>query len=99
MTRAASVRYAWYVLVVLTVAYTVSFIDRQILALMIGPIRKDFAISDTQVSLLIGLAFALFYTLLGMPIGRLADNYSRRTIIAAGIFIWCAMTAVCGVTQ
>jgi MFS family permease len=94
-----SVLYSWYVLVVLTVAYTVSFIDRQILALMIGPIRQDFGISDTQVSLLIGLAFALFYTFLGIPIGRLADRYSRRAIIGGGIFIWCLMTAACGVAQ
>jgi MFS family permease len=87
------------VLIVLTLAYTVSFVDRQILSLMIGPIRKDFGISDTQVSLLIGLAFALFYTLLGIPIGRLADRYSRRVTIAAGISIWCVMTAACGITR
>jgi MFS family permease len=91
--------YCWYVVVVLTVAYTVSFIDRQILSLMIGPIRKDFGISDTQVSLLIGLAFALFYTFLGIPIGRLADRHSRRLIIASGIFVWCLMTAACGIAH
>src|ERR1700744_5385398 len=91
--------YCWYVVVLLTVTYTVSFIDRQILALMIGPIRKDFGISDTQVSLLIGLAFALFYTFLGIPIARLAERHSRRGIIAAGILIWCLMTAACGVAH
>jgi MFS family permease len=91
--------YSWYVVVILTVTYTVSFIDRQILSLMIGPIRKDFGISDTQVSLLIGLAFALFYTFLGIPIARLADRYSRRAVIAAGILIWCVMTAACGLTH
>jgi len=69
------------------------------MALMIGPIRTDLAISDTQVSLLIGLVFALFYTLLGLPIARLADRYSRRTIIAVGITIWCVMTAACGLSQ
>ena len=94
-----STSYCWYVLVVLTVAYTISFIDRQILALMIGPIRKDLGISDTEVSLLIGLAFALFYTLLGIPIGRLADRFSRRAIIATGIFFWCTMTAACGMAH
>jgi MFS family permease len=93
------VAYRWYVVVVLTLIYTVSFIDRQILALMIGPIRKDLAISDTQVSLLIGLAFALFYTFLGIPIGRLADTYSRRALIAVGIVIWCIATAACGVAH
>jgi len=91
--------HGWYVVSVLTLTYTVSFIDRQVMALMIEPIRNDLAISDTQVSLLIGLAFAVFYTLLGVPIARLADRYSRRGIIAAGITIWCLMTAACGITR
>lgn len=94
-----STTYGWYVVVLLTLIYTVSFIDRQILALMIGPIRRDFGISDTQVSLLIGLAFALFYTFLGIPIARLADRHSRRAIIAAGVLVWCLMTAACGVSH
>ena len=91
--------YAWYVVAILTLTYTVSFIDRQIMALMIEPIRRDLQISDTQVSLLIGLAFAVFYTLLGVPIARLADRYSRRTIIGVGITIWCLMTALCGAAR
>lgn len=91
--------YSWYVVSVLTLTYTVSFIDRQIMALMIEPIRHDLNISDTQVSLLIGLAFAVFYTLLGVPIARLADRYSRRGIIAAGIAVWCLMTATCGLAR
>lgn len=91
--------YSWYVVSVLTLTYTVSFIDRQIMALMIEPIRHDLNISDTQVSLLIGLAFAVFYTLLGVPIARLADRYSRRGIIAAGIAVWCVMTATCGLAR
>jgi len=89
----------WYVVGVLTLTYTVSFIDRQIMALMIEPIRRDLGISDTQVSLLIGLAFAAFYTLLGVPIARLADRYSRRAIIATGIAVWCVMTAACGLAR
>lgn len=91
--------YAWYVVAILTLTYTVSFIDRQIMALMIEPIRRDLQISDTQVSLLIGLAFAVFYTLLGVPIARLADRYSRRLIIGVGITIWCIMTALCGAAR
>lgn len=94
-----STAYGWYVVVILTLAYTVSFIDRQIMALMVEPIRRDLAISDTQMSLLIGLAFAIFYTLLGIPIARLADRYSRRGIIASGIVIWCTMTAFCGLSK
>jgi MFS family permease len=91
--------YGWYAVGILTLTYTVSFIDRQIMALMIEPIRRDLGINDTQVSLLIGLAFAVFYTLLGVPIARLADRYSRRAIIAAGIAVWCAMTSACGLAR
>lgn len=91
--------YSWYVVVVLTLAYTVSFIDRQIMALMVEPIRRDLGISDTQMSLLLGLAFAIFYTLLGIPLARLADRYSRRMIITWGIAIWCVMTAGCGLAR
>lgn len=91
--------YSWYVVVILTLAYTVSFIDRQIMALMVEPIRRDLGISDTQMSLLLGLAFAIFYTLLGLPIARLADRYSRRMIITTGITIWCFMTAACGLAR
>lgn len=84
-TPEARERYGWYVVGVLMLAYVCSFIDRQILALMVGPIRRDLAISDTQMSLLMGLSFALFYSFLGLPIGRLADRGNRRNIIAAGI--------------
>lgn len=91
--------YAWYVVVVLTVAYVFSFLDRQILALLVDPIRADMQISDTQMSLMMGLAFGIFYTLLGIPIGRMADRYSRRGIIAAGITLWCLMTAACGLAK
>jgi len=91
--------YAWYVVVVLTLGYVVSFLDRQILAMLVEPIKHDMQLSDTQMGLLGGLAFAIFYTVLGIPIGRMADRYSRRTIIAAGISIWCAMTAACGLAR
>src|SRR5437868_542153 len=83
-----SAGYAWYVVAVLTLAYMVSFIDRQILSLLVRPIRADLGISDTEISLLMGLTFAVFYTLFGIPLGRLADTRSRRTIIAAGIGFW-----------
>ncbi|QOJ32176.1 MAG: MFS transporter [Gammaproteobacteria bacterium] len=91
--------YAWYVVVVLTFGYVVSFLDRQIFALLIQPIREDLGLSDTQVSLVGGLAFALFYTLLGIPIGRLADRRSRRGLIAIGVTLWCLMTAACGLAR
>jgi len=91
--------YAWYVVVVLTLGYIVSFLDRQIFALLVQPIRQDLGLSDTQVSLIGGLAFALFYTVLGIPIGRLADRRSRRGSIATGVTIWCCMTAACGLAR
>ena len=91
--------YAWYVVGVLTLAYTVSFIDRQILNLLVQPIRQDLGISDTQIGLLQGIAFAIFYSVLGVPIARLADRSNRRNIIAAGIFLWCLMTAACGLAR
>jgi MFS family permease len=88
-------RYAWYVVVVLMACYTLSFIDRQILSLLVAPMKADLGISDTRVGLLQGFAFALFYTLLGLPMGWLADRHSRRNIIAIGIVTWSAMTALC----
>ena len=92
-------RYAWYVTGVLTLAYVSSFVDRQILSLLVVPIRRDLGISDTQVSLLLGLSFAILYTVLGLPIGRLADARSRRGIMAWGIAVWSVMTALCGVAR
>ncbi len=92
----AAPAYAWYVVLLCSLAYVFSFIDRQILALMIEPIRKDLAISDTQFSLLHGLAFSLFYATMGIPIARLADSRSRPAIIAAGIFLWSLATAATG---
>jgi MFS family permease len=87
---------AWWAVIVLFVAYTVSFVDRTILSLLVGPIRHDLHLSDTGVSLLQGLAFAIFYTTMGIPIAYWADRGSRRMISAAGIFIWSLMTAACG---
>ncbi|MDX2301881.1 MAG: MFS transporter [Microscillaceae bacterium] len=89
--------YAWFVVAILMLAYISSFIDRQILSLLVRPIRRDFEISDTQMSLLMGLSFAVFYTILGIPIGRLADHKSRKWIISVGILVWSMMTVLCGV--
>ena len=91
--------YRWYVLALLATAYAFSFIDRMILSLIVEPIRTDLQISDTQVSLLMGLAFAIFYTVMGIPLARYADRGSRRRLIAAGMTVWCLMTAVCGLAR
>ncbi len=92
-------RYAWYVVAVLTFVYVFSFIDRQILNLLVRPIRRDLGISDTQMSLLMGIGFAVFYTICGIPLGWLVDRKSRRSIIAIGFVFWSMMTAGCGLAQ
>lgn len=92
-----SKRYLWYVVLMLTLASTLSIIDRQILNVMIGPVKRDLGgISDTQVSLIMGFAFSLFYSFLALPAGWLADRFNRRNLMAAGVVGWSLMTALCG---
>jgi MFS family permease len=97
--RPASPTYAWYVVAVLLLAYTLSFIDRMILSLLVGPIKADLGISDTQMSLLMGFAFAIFYSALGVPLGWLADRRARRGLIVAGVAAWSLMTAACALAR
>jgi MFS family permease len=91
--------HAWYAMVILTLANVSSFVDRQILAMLVGPIKRDLGLTDTGISLLMGIGFALFYTILGFPVARLADRRSRRAIIAAGVAIWSLMTAASGAAR
>lgn len=91
--------YAWFVLAMMMLAYMVSFIDRQLLTLLVDPIRASLQISDFQLSLLHGFAFAMFYTVMGVPIGRLVDRQRRMTVIAIGIAVWSIMTALCGAAK
>lgn len=91
--------YARYVLALLFVAYVLNFVDRQILAILLQPIKEELQVSDTAMGLLTGIAFALFYTCAGIPIARLADRRSRRTIIAVGLTVWSAMTAASGMVR
>jgi MFS family permease len=90
---------AWWAVSLLLVLYVLSFVDRQVISLMVDPIRKDLGIGDVGASLLTGFAFAAFYTLFGIPIARLADSKSRRAIIAAGVAVWSATTAACGLAR
>lgn len=89
----------WYLVFVLMVVYVISFVDRQILALLVKPIRAALEISDGQMGLLMGFAFALFYTFFGIPLGFVADRYSRRLLIAVGLVLWSIMTAGCGLAN
>ncbi|MGD9159735.1 MAG: MFS transporter [Desulfobacteraceae bacterium] len=88
--------YAWYVVFVLFFTYTLAFVDRGIITFLVDPIRNDFGISDFQFSLLSTLSFSIFYTILGIPLGRLADSRSRRGQLAIGIALWSVMTILCG---
>jgi MFS family permease len=91
--------YEWYVVVICMLAYVFSFVDRQVLALMIEPIKKDLHLTDTQFSLVHGFAFSLFYAVMGMPLAYLADRFARPRIIATGIALWSLATAACGLSQ
>ncbi|WP_129782482.1 spinster family MFS transporter [Peristeroidobacter soli] len=89
----------WWTVFVLLLAYTSSFVDRQIMSLLVEPIRAHFSITDTQFSLLHGLAFVTLYTVFGIPFGRLVDTYSRTNIASAGVAVWSTMTALCALAS
>lgn len=91
--------YTRYVLGLLFVAYVFNFIDRQILAILLQPIKEELGASDTAMGLLTGAAFAVFYTFAGIPIARLADRSVRRSIIAAGLTVWSLLTAASGLVR
>ncbi len=92
-------RYRYTVLAMLVLVYTFNFIDRQIVGILAVPIKADLGLSDTQLGLMGGLAFALFYTLLGIPIAVLADRRNRSVIVTVALVLWSAMTAACGLAQ
>lgn len=96
---AAKAGYKWYVLGVLTAVYTSSHVDRQIMGILLEPIKQELNASDTQMGFLIGLTFAIFYATLGMPIAMLADRKNRRNIIVIATSVWSLMTALCGAAQ
>ncbi len=95
--RASSSREANYALGVLVVIYMLNYADRGIFSLLLDSIKKDFRVSDTVMGLVGGLGFALFYSILALPIARWADRYSRRVILTAGLAVWSVMTCLSGV--
>src|ERR1035441_512693 len=96
MSPAATRPYSWYVLTLLLAAYTFNWMDRYVLVILIEPIKQELHLSDTVLGLITGFAFAAIYSVAGIPIARLADRGSRRTIIAAGMTLWSAMTVASG---
>ncbi len=91
--------HAKYLLGVLLAAMVISLLDRQILSLLVEPIRHDLGLSDTQISLLQGLAFAALYAVMGIPFGILADRVNRRNLIACGVLVWSVSTILCGLSR
>ena len=94
-----SARARYYALGLLTVVYTFNFVDRQLLSILQESIKADLLLSDQQLGLLTGFAFALFYTLAGIPIARYADRNNRRNVVAIAIALWSFMTAISGLVQ
>src|SRR6202166_2944940 len=88
--------YAWAVVGILIATAVLSYTDRQVLSLLVDPIRSDLGISDTQISLLLGTAFAVVYGIAGVPLGYLADRISRRNLIFTGVSVWSRGTIPCG---
>ncbi|HEY3794907.1 MAG TPA: MFS transporter [Bradyrhizobium sp.] len=96
---AASSTRRYYVLALLTIIYALNFLDRTIFNVLIEPIKKEFTLSDTTMGLLAGFGFVLFYSLLGIPIARMADRLNRRNIVASAFAFWSAMTFLCGMAS
>ncbi|MGH6786108.1 MAG: spinster family MFS transporter [Novosphingobium sp.] len=96
-SRATS--YSWYVLGVLVLVYIINFIDRQILSILAVDIKADLGLTDSDLGFLGGAAFAVFYALFGIPLGRLADNWNRKKLLSIGMTLWSAMTAFSGFAQ
>lgn len=94
-----STRYAWYMVIVLTVAYILSFVDRYILGLLAEPIKADLGLTDFQIGLLLGPAFGLFYIFMGLPLGWLADRKRRTLIVSIGVFVWSIATFASGLAR
>ncbi|MDB5717182.1 MAG: major facilitator superfamily protein [Sphingomonas bacterium] len=90
---------AWYAIVIIALVSMMSNIDRGIINLLVEPIKRDLALSDTSVSLLVGFAFSFFYMLSGLPMARVADSRSRKVILTTGLAIWSIATALCGLAQ
>ena len=97
--RAPTRAYANYVLGVLVAVYVMNYVDRQLISILIEPIKAEFGASDAQMGILTGFAFAIFYTVAGIPVARLADVWLRRSVIAIGLAVWSGMTALTGLSR
>lgn len=91
--------YRNYVVLIIAIGFALNFLDRQIIGILLQPIKEEFHVSDTALGFLSGLAFAIFYATLGIPLATVSDRKSRRVVLTASMVVWSAMTAVCGLAQ
>jgi MFS family permease len=89
-------RYAWYVLWVLVLVYVLNFVDRQIISILANDIKRDLGLTDADLGFLYGTAFGVFYSLFGIPLGKLADGWNRTRLLTLGLGLWSLMTTVSG---
>jgi MFS family permease len=94
--RGRLLRYAWYVTIVFAMFFALSFTDRQIIGVLVEPLKADLMLSDVQIGLVGGLSFAIFFVCFGLPLGRLSDTHNRKWLIIAGVVVWCSATMLCG---
>ncbi len=92
-------RYAWYVLTILVIVYILNFIDRQIISILANDIKRDLNLSDSDLGFLYGTAFGVFYSLFGIPLGKLADGWNRTRLLTFGLGLWSIMTAASGLAK
>lgn len=92
-------RYAWYVLSVLVIVYVLNFVDRQIISILANDIKRDLGLTDADLGFLYGTAFGVFYSLFGIPLGKLADSWNRTRLLTLGLSLWSVMTAVSGLAR
>src|SRR5690242_893368 len=97
--QSASLAERWYVLIMMCLVYTMSIADRYVVSTVLDPIKNDLHLSNLGVSLLTGMAFGVFYIILGFPLSWLIDRYNRRKIVAVCLVLWSAMTALCGLAR
>lgn len=98
-TAPVTARQGWFAIFALNLLFICSYIDRQVIAYMVEPMQKDLSLTDTQIGMLMGPAFGLFYAVMGMPLGVLADRMSRKKLVAMGAAAWSVLTAGCGIAS
>ena len=97
--QSASLAERWYVLIMMCLVYTLSIADRYVVSTVLDPIKNDLHLTNLGVSLLTGMAFGVFYIILGFPLSWMIDRYNRRRIVAVCLVLWSVMTAVCGLAR